>query len=374
MAPSNYGYYGFLKDGIPDVPTPDITSGVVALPSTVNMGPRSPWGGEIHRGYIQSWNLTVERKLPANFLVSAGYVGNQTVRQFLDRDINAAPVGSGPLGRPLVATQNRRIEALMWDGWGNSNYHSLQLALNKEFSKGFFMKGAYTYSKAINMSDDDGWAGLPLTNLESALDRNRAVAGYDRTQMFVMSWVYDIPFGKGRPFELSGIADWIAGGWRLNGIYSAYTGTPITVTANSNSLNAPGSSQTADQIGEIKKIGDVGPGTQYYAVESFRDPNFQRPTNVYRFGSMGRNALRGPGFQKADLAVFKDFRLTERFMLQFKAEAFNFTNTPRFGNPASNVSSMTMSSSGAIANVNNFMAITSASDERKFRFGLRLSF
>ncbi|MCC6264162.1 MAG: TonB-dependent receptor [Bryobacterales bacterium] len=374
VAPTSYGYYGFLSDGIPDVPTPDISSGTVALPSTVNMGPRSPWGGEIHRGYIQSWNLTLERKLPANFLVSAGYVGNQTVRQFLDRDINAAPLGAGTLGRPLVATQDRRIETLMWDGWASSNYHSLQVALNKEFSKGLFMKGAYTYSKAINMSDDDGWAGLPLTNLESEMSRNRAVAGYDRTQMFVMSWVYDMPFGKGRPFELHGIADVIAGGWRLNGIYSAYTGTPITVTAGGNSLNAPGSTQTAYQIGPINKIGDVGPGTQYYAVESFRDPNFQRPTNEYRWGSMGRNSLRGPGFQKADLALFKDFRLTERFMLQFKAEAFNFTNTPRFGNPATNVSSMTLAASGAITNVNNFMAITSASDERKFRFGLRLSF
>ncbi len=374
VAPSNYDYFGFLADGIPDVPTPDISSGVVPLPPTVNMGPRSPWGGEIHRGYIQSWNFTVERKLPANFLVSAGYVGNQTVRQFLDRDINAAPIGTGALGRPLVATQNRRIEALMWDGWGNSNYHSLQVAINKEFSKGLFLKGAYTYSKAINMSDDDGWAGLPLTNLEDALDRNRAVAGYDRTNMFVMSWVYQLPFGKGRAMPLQGIADWVIGGWSLNGIYSAYDGTPFTVSASSNSLDAPGSSQTADQVGEIKKIGDVGPGTQYYAVESFRDPNVQRPAGTFRFGSMGRNALRGPGFQKADLAVFKDFRMTERFVLQFKAEAFNFTNTPRFGNPAANVSNMRVTADGTITNPNNFMAITSASDERKFRFGLRLTF
>ncbi|MDZ7637018.1 MAG: TonB-dependent receptor [Bryobacterales bacterium] len=374
VAPTQFGYFGTLTAGIPDVPTPDVTSGVIELPSTVNMGPRSPWGGQINRGYIQSWNLTLERRLPANFLVSAGYVGNQTVRQFLDRDINAAPIGSGPLGRPLVATQNRRIEALMWDGWANANYHALQVAINREFSKGLFMKGAYTYSKAINMSDDDGWAGLPLTNLESALDRNRALAGYDRTQMFVMSWVYEIPFGKGRPVPLRGIADWVAGGWRLNGIYSAYDGTPFTVSAGSASLNAPGSNQTADQIGELVKIGDVGPGAQYYAVESFRDPNFQRPAGTFRFGSMGRNAVRGPGFQKADLAVFKDFRFTERFVLQFKAESFNFTNSPRFGNPASNVSNMALAANGTIVNPNNFMAITSASDERKFRFGLRLTF
>lgn len=376
VAPTQFGYFGTLDQGIPDVPTPDVSSGTVALPATVNMGPRSPYSGELHRGYIQSWNLTVERRLPWEFIGSVAYVGNQTVRQFLDVDINAATyVGGGPTSRPLVATQNRLIEALMWDGWGNSNYHSLQTSLNRSFSKGFFVKGAYTYSKAINMSDDDGWAGLPLTNMPSALDRNRAVAGYDRTQMFVMSWVYEMPFGKGRALPLSGLMDLVAGGWSVNGVYSAYSGTPFTVTAGTASLNTPGSSQTADQIGEIVKVGDVGPGSQYYSVTSFRDPNFQRQSGTFRFGSMGRNALRGPGFQKADLAVFKNFQLNERFKLQFKAEAFNFTNTPRFGNPASNVSSMAVNSTtGEITNTNNFMAITSASDERKFRFGLRLSF
>lgn len=239
------------------------------------------------------------------------------------------------------------------------------------------MKGAYTWSKATNMSDDDGWAGLPLTNMPSALERNRAVAGYDLTHMFAMSWVYELPFGKGRPFALTGLADWVAGGWRLNGVYSAYSGAPFTVTAGAASLNTPGSSQTADQIGELVHIGEIGPGSQYYSVTSFRDPNFQRPSDTHRFGTMGRNAVRGPGFQKADLALFKDFNVTERFTLQFKAEAFNFTNTPRFGNPTSansNVSNMAVNAAGEVTNTNNFMAITSASGERKFRFGLRLSF
>ncbi|MBL8241883.1 MAG: TonB-dependent receptor [Bryobacterales bacterium] len=374
VAPTQFGYYGTLTRGIPDVPTPDISSGSVTLPPTVNMGPRSPWGGQLHRGYIQSWNYTIERRLPGELIANVGYVGNQTVRQFLDRDINAAPIGSGPQGRPLVRTQNRLIETLMWDGWASSSYHAMQASLNKSMAKGLFLKGAYTWSKAINMSDEDGWAGLPLTNLDSAIRRNRALAGYDRTHMFVMSWVYELPIGKGKAMGLNGLADTIAGGWRINGIYSAYSGTPFTVSAAATSLNAPGSSQTADQIGELVKIGGVGPGSQYYAVTSFRDPNFQRPANTFRFGSMGRNAVRGPGFQKADLAMFKDFKFTERFVLQFKAEAFNFTNTPRFGNPAANVSSMTLNAAGEVTNANNFMAITGASDERKFRFGLRLTF
>ncbi|MFN0106242.1 MAG: hypothetical protein ACKV2U_29645, partial [Bryobacteraceae bacterium] len=165
-----------------------------------------------------------------------------------------------------------------------------------------------------------------------------------------------------------------AGGWRINGIYSAYSGTPFTVSAAGASLNAPGSNQTADQIGELVKLGQAGPGSQYYDVTSFRDPNFQRPANTFRFGSMGRNSVRGPGFQRTDLAMFKDFKFTERFVLQFKAEAFNFTNTPRFGNPASNVSNMTINAAGAVVNTNNFMAITFAEGERKFRFGLRLTF
>lgn len=374
VAPTQFGFFSTLAQGIPDVPTPDISTGSVTLPPTVNMGPRSPWGGQINRGYIQSWNATLERRLPGDLITSVGYVGNQTVRQFLDRDINAAPIGSGPTGRPLARTQNRLIETLMWDGWGNSNYHSMQVALNKNMGKGLLLKGAYTFSKAINMSDDDGWAGLPLTNLESALERNRALAGYDRQQMFTMGWVYELPWGQGRPMALRGIADKIAGGWRINGIYSAYSGLPFTVSAAATSLNAPGSSQTADQVGELVKLGQVGPGTQYYSISAFRDPNFQRPAGTFRFGTMGRNAVRGPGFQKADLALFKDFRLTERFVLQFKAESFNFTNTPRFGNPAANVSSMAVNAAGEVTNPNNFMAITGASDERKFRFGLRLTF
>jgi hypothetical protein len=378
VAATQYDYYGLFSQGIPDVPTPDISSGVVTLPSTVNMGPRSPWGGELNRGYIQSWNFTVERSLPQNFLVSVAYVGNQTVHQFLDRDINAATtLGGGNASRPLASTQGRLIETLMWDGWGSANYHSMQIAVNKNLSHGLFLKGAYTWSKAISLADDDGWQALPLTNIPSELRRNRSVTGYDRPQMFVMSWVYELPWGKGRPIALTGFRDKVFGGWRVNGVYSAYAGLPFTVSASTASLNTPGSSQTADQIGEIVKIGDVGPGTQYYAVTSFRDPNFQRPSNVYRFGSMGRNALRGPGFQKADLALFKDFRVAERFTLQFKAESFNFTNTPRFGNPSANVSSMTINSTtGEVINTNNFMAITSAASgsERKFRFGLRLSF
>ncbi len=375
-APTQFGYFGTFAQGLPEVPVPDTSTGRINLPRTVDMGPRSPWAGQLNRGYIQSWNFTVERQLPADFLLSVGYVGNQTVRQFADRDINAAPVGTGPQGRPLAATQGRIIGALMWDGWANANYHALQVALNKNLSRGLFMKGAYTWSKAINMTDEDGWAGMPITNLDAALHRNRGVAGYDRTQMFVMSWVYELPWGKGQPIPLRGFADTLLGGWRINGIYSAYTGLPFTVSAGGASLNAPGSNNQADQVADFQKLGDKGLGTRYYSPGAFRDPNVLRPAGVFRFGTTGRNSMRGPGFQKADLAMFKDFRITERFVAQFKAEAFNFTNTPIFSNPNGNVSQMAWDAAGNITNPVNFMSIldTAAASERRFRLGVRVSF
>ncbi len=107
VAPSQYTWYGTLTQGIPDVATPDISTGVVALPPTVNMGPRSAYAGDLHRGYIQSWNFTIERRLPDEFLVSAAYVGNQTVHQFLDRDVNAATIYWRRQYQPSARTPRR---------------------------------------------------------------------------------------------------------------------------------------------------------------------------------------------------------------------------------------------------------------------------
>lgn len=369
-----YGFFNSLSQGIPTVPLPDVSRGAFALPPTVDMGPRSPYAGLVHRGYIQSWNLTVERHLPWNLVVSVAYVGNSTVHQLGDRDINAAAPGTGVSGRPLAATQGRLIEALMWDGWMSANYHSLQTTFDRRFSKGLFLKTSYTFGRAINMTDEDGWTGRPAWNYEPIIRRNRAPAGYDRRHMFTMAWIYELPFGRGKRWNMGGVAGAFLGGWKANGVFYAYSGTPFTVSASTASLNAPGNNQTADLISPVRRVDQFGPGTAFYDPASFRDPNFNRPADVYRFGTMGRNALYGPGFAKADVSLFKTFRLTERYTLEFKAEAFNVSNTPRFGNPNANVSNMRLSPDGSIQNANNFMAITSASGERQIRFGLRFVF
>ena len=364
-----------LDQGIPAIPLPDISSGVLPLPPTVDMGPRSPWAGELHRGYVESWNFTLERKLPGDVVTSLAYVGTQTVHQLADRNINAAPPGGGPAGRPLAATQNRLIDALMWDGWLSGNYHGFQMAVNRQFARGLFLKGGYTWSKAINWTDSDGWTGAQLWNWQPAAYRNRAPAGYDRTHMFTLGSVYELPFGPDRTWAKTGPASWLLRGWRTNAMFAAYSGTPFTISASGTELNAPGNSQTADQVKpEVKVIGEIGPNKMWFDPLAFR-----QPTGV-RFGTTGRNIIRGPGIVNLDLSLFRTFALTERMKVEFKAESFNLSNTPKFANPGSSVANMRLNADGTIQTLNNFSSITStrtdlaAPAERRFRFGLRLTF
>jgi len=374
----SYGWFNTLDLGIPDVPTPDLSKGILELPLHLDMGPRSAWGGKIHRGYIQSWNFTIERKLPLETVVSAGYVATRVIRQFLDRNINTAGPGLGTDTRnlPLAKLYGKTITANMWDGIGYGTYNSLQVAINKSLSKGLFLKGAYTWGRYMNMAEDDGWAALAMWNWEPMIARNYAPSSEDRRHGFTLGWGYELPFGRGRTYRLTGIADKVLRGWKVNGVFSLYTGTPFTVSGSGASLMCIGCSQTADQIAPVRNLGGKGPNQPYYDPMSFRDPLFVfNPANpVYRPGTMGRNPLYGPGFWRLDPGVYKEFQVTERVRAEFRAEASNLTNTPRWGNPAGGSASMRLNPDGSLNALNNFMCITSATAQRQFRFGLRLQF
>jgi hypothetical protein len=223
---------------------------------------------------------------------------------------------------------------------------------------GLLLKASYTWSKTIDTSDNS--IGSFSWNYPSFFYRNRAVAGYDRTQVLQFAWVYDLPLGPGKKWVTQkGVVRAIAREWQANGVFSAYTGTPFTVSAAATSLNSPSNAQTADQVKSIvQKLGGIGIGTPFF------DPTAFAPVTAVAFGNSGRNILRGPGVVNVDLSIFRGFTLTERVKLQFRAEAFNATNTPHFSNPNANVSV-----------ASNFGAITAAqTDQRRLRLGLRLSF
>jgi len=347
---SGFGWASTFEQGVPNTVGPDVSSGVVSLPG--NASERSPWAAEIHRGYAQSYNFTVERKLPMDLVTSVAYVGSHSVHILADRDINAGFPGSGTAGLPYAAA-GRTTATNMWDGYLSSEYNSLQVAVNKSFSKGMMVKGAYTYSKAIDYTDDDGWVSTGW-NWAPVFQRNRATAGFDRRQVFQVGWVYELPFGKGKSMLKSGVGAAVLGNWQVNGVMAAYTGTPFTVGAPGSSLNAPNNTQTANQVNPVVNlIGNAGPGQFYY------DPTAFAAVTTQNFGSSGRNILRNPGLWNTDLDVTREFVFKERFKAQFRGEFFNFANTSHFGGVSTSVTSGT------------FMQITSASGERQIRFGLR---
>ncbi|HEY3443456.1 MAG TPA: TonB-dependent receptor [Paludibaculum sp.] len=351
---NSFAYAKTLAEGIPTPTLPDISTGIITLPNTADM--RSPYPGVIHRGYTQSWNFTVERRLPQDILTSVAYVGTSSVHLLADRDINASSPGLGASGRPYYATIGRNLATNMWDGYLSSNYHSLQTSIRKSLTKGLMIQGAYTWSKAINMTDADGWASVGW-NWGPVFDRNRAVAGYDRQHVLQMGWVYELPMGKGKAIATSGAANAILGGWSVNGVMSNYTGTPFTVSAPGGSLNAPSNSQTADQVSQWSRIGAIGRNSTYY------DPTSFKAVTDVRFGSTGRNILRQPGIWNTDIMINRTFKVTERVSTAFRAEFYNLPNTSHFGGV----------SSGSVTS-GNFMRILSSSGERQVRFGLRLAF
>ncbi len=351
VAPNTYAWASTFSKGVPNTQGPDLSTGVVQLPA--NVDERSP-NSFIHRGYVQSWNATIERKLPMDLVTSIAYVGTHSVHLLADYDINAGSPGSGNTGRPQYKTLGRSLATNMWDGYLSSNYHSLQVAVNRSFAKGLLVKSAYTYSKAIDYTDADGWASVGW-NWAPVFQRNRAAAGFDRTHVLQTGWVYELPFGKGKQFAQTGMAAQLLGNWQVNGVIAAYTGGPFTVGAPGTSLNAPNNTQTANQVkASVDRIGNTGPGQFYY------DPTaFTAVTAANTFGTSGRNILRNPGILNCDLDVTREFPIKERLRLQFRAEAFNLANTSHFGGPSTSVTSGT------------FLQITSASAERQVRFGLR---
>lgn len=356
---------GSLRTGLPEIAGPDVGSGRIPLPLAVGT---VTWPVDFRRGYIQSFNFTIQRDFGAGWVVQSAYVASRAIRQTANHNLNFAPPGGGNAGRVLAQRWGRIGNITQVAPFNSANYNSLQAQLTKRFQAGSMVGASYTWSKSINYSDnsDSGltWNWTPMWG------RNRAPAGFDRTHNFQSYGIYDLPFGKGRKYANSGIAAALAGGWHVNGIFSWITGSPFTVGTAGTSVDAPGNTQTADQVlSEVRTLGGIGRGESYF------DPNAFAPVTAVRFGNSGRNILRGPGLVNLDASVFRDFHIWENLTMQFRAECFNVSNTPAFNNPGATASSPTRRPDGSILNLNGYTEVTSAqSTERQFRFALKLFF
>jgi hypothetical protein len=232
----------------------------------------------------------------------------------------------------------------------------LQATINRRFTGGLFLKGAYTYSHAMSDASYGDWTTFSFNALNQ-LQRNFVNTSFNRPHMLQVAYVYELPFGAGKKWAQNGAAKAILGGWQINGIFSSVQGGQYSLSASGTSLNMNANPQTPDQVKkDVAKLGNVGD------LPFFDTTAFANITEV-RFGNVGLNSMRGPGAVNMDFSLFRNFRLTERINMDFRMEGFNISNTPHFGNPTGSVTS------------SNFGKILSVSDDpRKFRFGLRIAF
>ncbi len=351
-----------FDDGIPAIVAPPLGNGIIDIGPFVEAN--TVIANQWTRGYIQSWNVALQKRFGTGWVAEAAYVATRAVNQLGNLNRNAGLVGGGNASRPLAVRFGRFANTIQVTGLGTYTYDSLQTKLERRFSSGFQALFAYTYSKNMGTAGNINSDGGPRIHLPEYFHLNRAVSDLNIPHNFQFSGIYELPFGKGKRFATSGPASWILGGWQLNGLLSALSGQPFSVTAPGTDLNAPGNGQRADLLkADVEKIGGVGPGQKWF------DPTAFGQVRQARFGTAGWNILQSPGIINLDGSVFRSFRITERVRLQFRAEAFNLTNSPHFNAPVSDVAN------------SRFMEITSTRgtgregiDERMLRFGLRLGF
>jgi len=354
-----FGWRSTFAQGIPTIVAPDQSSGRIPLDRSA--AEYTPEVDNIDRGYVQTWNVAFERRLPLDTSVDVAYVGAKGTDGYAAIDINAPQVlGTGNQGRPYFSTDPTKSRIVRIDSWGarlKTDYQSLQVSLNKPFTHGLLFKGAYTLSKSMNESDNDGRSTVNWNTL-SEYYRNWAPAGFDRRHNFQLGFAYALPWQNNGSYT-NGLVKTILGDWQVNGVLAAFSGSPFTVTASGTSLNTPSNTQVADLVGSFNVLGNIGAAGKW-----FDTTQFAQPTGV-RFGNTTRNQFYGPGGYNLDFSVFRTFPVGGQRRIEARMEAGNILNHPLYANPSGD---LTSGSFGQITGPNpNY-------PERMIRFGVRFAF
>ncbi len=352
--------YRFLRDPFPDglVRPAGNSQGLATLAGQdiafVDRNLRTPYG-------IQ-WNMTIQQELPGKVLVEAAYVGTRGLKTFANRDLNQLPdsaltlgdrlrdqvvnpffgsISSGALSTRTVSRaqllrpypQFTSVTAAN-STWGAASYHSGQAKLERRFTNGFNLIGSYAFSKLLD--DVTGpWAGENTSGTAFQNNNNlraeKSVSALDTTHHLSVSGVWELPFGNGRRFKLKGPANLAAGGWQLNGIFTASSGNTLGVVAV-NGTFAQGGGQRPNWNGSSPVLGTRN-------VDKWFDTSVFSQPAPYQFGNAPRSiaGLRSDGTGNLDFSAIKSTRIHERMHLQFRAEWFNFANHPRFDVPNTNI-------------------------------------
>jgi len=306
--------------------------------------------------HIIAWNFSVQQTLPHHFTMDVAYVGNHGVDMGSDQNINAspyiAPTSAGDTAYLPYFPHTGNVTQFFVPV--SAMYNGLQVKVDRRFTDGFSITSSLSYQKGMayyNGGDDDGFYGFYLNG---QYHRNWGLNDFNRTVSYVQSYVYQLPFGKGKRFLAGSRAlDMVVGGWQLEGILTIMTGLPFTVTYSATYLNlAQSGTNTPVQVGPATILHGINTpslgGSAWFNTAAFAAPPCQSatPTSAcptgapdqingaaQQVGNVGRNSMIGPGFFNLNAALSKTMHFTERVDLQLRFETVNMTNTPQFANP-----------------------------------------
>jgi len=288
---------------------------------------------------IDSWNFSIQRQITPTISLEAAYVGNHGTHVFAgtggDYDPNQPTiVGFGTL------SANQRKPYFQRFGWSqnlryygsdaSNSYNGLQVKLEKKFSGGLQVLAHYTWSKAFDYAN---------TYYPQDRTQSYGVSDNGRNHTWVVASLWEVPVGKGRKY-LSGISkpvDWVIGGWQMNGVETWASGLPFTPSYRDCNSDRDTGYCKPSIVGDWHasdpgQFGWFNTAAAPLTANGMINGSWQRPQKG-QFGNIGRNSLWGPRFTQLDLSFFKDFKMTEKTKLQFRAESFNFANHTNLGQP-----------------------------------------
>jgi outer membrane receptor protein involved in Fe transport len=311
----------------------------------------------LHEGTLHSWNVAFERQLPYGFTADIAYVGSKGVDLVMDVDQNASLVyGSGNNGRPQFAPFNRTGTSRARTNLGKSRYNGLQVKVDRRFMNGLLVTNSYTLGQSKDLAQENGGVPTPID-----FDLSYARSDTDRLHNYVLSSVYELPWGPKKRWLSEGTLGKIIGGWQVSGLFIAQSGQALTIGGDGTNLNTPGNSAYVNLNGGNNVLGGLGPGELYF------DPSVYSLPAAGVQGNMKRHAgPDGPGFWQLDGALFKRFSFGGSRYAEVRVDAYNVTNSVRWGNPSTTFSTATGNTFGQITGTNG--------SQRSIRFGGRFAF
>jgi len=320
---------------------------------------------DMHEGSLHTYNISIQRELPARFTLDVAYVGNHSGNVQTQFNENAAlqigaPANNVNLYRPLFVPFGKSADVTVWIPT-RETYNSLQTKVDRRFNNGLLVTTSYTLGRGMSYTNGDSNSGIATP---ADLERSWARTDQDRLHSFNMSFLYQLPAGPGRRWLQEGVASQILGGWQISGFFTAQSGLPINFTADGTSLHAPGNTQRPNVNGTPAVLGNIGQGQLWFDTSVFSAPAPDTWGNAARNG-----VLDGPKYVNVDGVLAKVISFPHGIKGEFRADVFNLLNTPHYDRPSGNFNSPSF---GQITNVLDSNG--GPPDQRTMRFGFRLTF